>query len=925
MRVGKANGSDWLRLTDAAALLGVSHNTLRAWSDDGRVRCYRSPGGHRRYRRRDLDALVGETAATGTASDRGRDPGAADPRQDPALDALAVVATRGSRTTSCCIAVQESDETLRILAVHGDADCPPPGTSVPLASLPAEAEVVHGRRRLHLPDVARTRLLARATADAYCRRGFLGLLALPVELHGGRAGVLVLGDSRGPHAFGLEAMTFAESMARHAEVLVSDAPGDESAGRPGADGAPFKDAIAESSHRDATTGPHGLQAVAQAAVAMLDGRRELSFCNVHVTSRGRARAVATSGDTPLAEWDQGDLYATAEAGGEVVLVRRDDPHLTPAARVSFFDAREVTALVLVPVLRYGETVALIEAGGLDPARLWAAAPALKGAALLLSAALQSGEEEASVRGRQRDLAVLRDVWQQDTSRLGTEQVLRELVERLALATMVPIVEIYAVEGDTARSLVSYDGGRWDAAWEDVILRLERYPTSRRAVETGEPVLIGGLDDAKLQPEGRFSMERWGYQSHLSIPLSAGGRTLGLLELYDYVPHDFTPELELARGVGRLAALTLDVEYRGEQVRTRNRIISELEAIARICAAAHDPETLVARVAESLRTALDAAACHIYRLTPRGILCIAGHDRTGRDDEAIGNVGDLGGFPTAVHALNARDVVAVSSPHDERLSHAERSSYRAGGWTSEVCVPLVLQDDISGFIDIVDTRSRAFTEYADFLRSVASTLAVALEAGRLGEEIAHLTGDLTSIAALGVLRLETEAGGEALEILASEVRLHVGAADCDVFALHDDGLRCLVSVDQQGRDDTVGTAPLDIDRYPATAQAVRSGEMVVIPDLHDPRLSDQERADMLSWGFRSEACVPLVAEGRVCGILDVFDAAPRDYAADREYLQAAARIAAAFVAVALARDGSGGHDTPAGAFGRTRAGRRHGGS
>ena len=49
MRVGKANGQDWLRLSEAATALGVSLNTLRRWSDTGKLVCYRSPGGHRRY------------------------------------------------------------------------------------------------------------------------------------------------------------------------------------------------------------------------------------------------------------------------------------------------------------------------------------------------------------------------------------------------------------------------------------------------------------------------------------------------------------------------------------------------------------------------------------------------------------------------------------------------------------------------------------------------------------------------------------------------------------------------------------------------------------------------------------------------------------------------------------------------------------
>ena len=55
-RSARRNG--WLRVNDAARLLGVSMNTLRRWSDAGRLACFRSPGGHRRYRLEDIRALL---------------------------------------------------------------------------------------------------------------------------------------------------------------------------------------------------------------------------------------------------------------------------------------------------------------------------------------------------------------------------------------------------------------------------------------------------------------------------------------------------------------------------------------------------------------------------------------------------------------------------------------------------------------------------------------------------------------------------------------------------------------------------------------------------------------------------------------------------------------------------------------------------
>lgn len=41
-------------------MLGVAPQTLRRWSDDGRVSTFITPGGHRRYRRANLERMVAE-------------------------------------------------------------------------------------------------------------------------------------------------------------------------------------------------------------------------------------------------------------------------------------------------------------------------------------------------------------------------------------------------------------------------------------------------------------------------------------------------------------------------------------------------------------------------------------------------------------------------------------------------------------------------------------------------------------------------------------------------------------------------------------------------------------------------------------------------------------------------------------------------
>jgi excisionase family DNA binding protein len=50
---------EWLTLGQAAQFLGVAQSTIRKWSDSGRLTAFYTPGGHRRFRRSDLDVFLG--------------------------------------------------------------------------------------------------------------------------------------------------------------------------------------------------------------------------------------------------------------------------------------------------------------------------------------------------------------------------------------------------------------------------------------------------------------------------------------------------------------------------------------------------------------------------------------------------------------------------------------------------------------------------------------------------------------------------------------------------------------------------------------------------------------------------------------------------------------------------------------------------
>jgi excisionase family DNA binding protein len=69
-RRAPASDPEWLTLGQAAKYLGVAQSTIRKWSDQGRVPAFYTPGGHRRYRRGDLDSFLNRSGP-GAAEQQG--------------------------------------------------------------------------------------------------------------------------------------------------------------------------------------------------------------------------------------------------------------------------------------------------------------------------------------------------------------------------------------------------------------------------------------------------------------------------------------------------------------------------------------------------------------------------------------------------------------------------------------------------------------------------------------------------------------------------------------------------------------------------------------------------------------------------------------------------------------------------------------
>lgn len=1050
MRVGKAGGKEWLRLGEAADALGVSLNTLRRWTDSGRLACYRSPGGHRRYRRSHVEALLSlQNGAQGVPSPRDLTRHAIEPAANDSLHTsmtmLAAVAADGLGVTSCIIALHTADKTMRIVAQYsrsGSVRRAELGTTVPLEKAPIASEVLRTGRRLVIADLSTTKLLTHGEAEIYRSRGDAAVLAIPVLVASRAAGVMELADTRSPRSFTGANITFAEFIAGqatrlidgqigagHDDAMVTDgltvtaaslrpavaafrAAGgstvqalvDTLCAKLGAAGVRALGCLPEHgafalvaaaappgtpplpasplplvgdvprgkrhemdrsrstlrvpvrldgalvgclevilTHPEGVLSPEQLTLVEATATVMgltLGGAREephalpqaalpdhpvsasavdlpspagaadgsldaalsalrrqpgLDVCSLYRIAGDAAVLAARAADQPPGLPDSWPLAGSPTA--RLALARRATVVVAgsggaPKAATRFLEARGLAGALLAPLIFEDRLLGFLEAGSRRTADLRAAVPIVEIAAGLLAATLATHDSVARLQRHARDLELVMEADLEDTARLSTGEALHAVAERLATLSHSPVVDIFAVEGDTLRALVSYDDGRFDRAWEGVVIPLLRYPCAVRAFDTGEVSIVTSLDDPSLSEEGRYSLEKWGYQGQLSLPLIWGGRVIGLAQLSDYVPRDFRPDLELVRGLGRVAARALQNVILFAQAERHSRALNELVGLGDLSSRMRDLDALVRRVAERLQVAVDVANCDIYKMCADGLRCVASYDRSGHDERLVGNLLDPLSYPTVIAAMNSRKILVVTAPDDPQLSEDERRIYREFGFASEVCIPLIVNDELYGAVDIYDTRERDYAEFLGFFESAGRLLAGACENALLFDRLQQRTRALHEIVELAAAAaFQTRDPQELLQMIAERLRATTEAAGCDIFALQGEQLRCMVSVNGQGVDPAgIDTMPA-MSRLPATIMTLPSAEALAIAGPDDPRLSADERDEMRARGCLSRLCIPLLAGERTVGLIDLFDTRPRDYAEYLDFTESVGRVIA----------------------------------
>jgi diguanylate cyclase (GGDEF)-like protein/excisionase family DNA binding protein len=782
---------DRLTIGEAAAYLGVAPHTLRAWTREGALPATRTAGGHRRYRRSDLDELSGATA-----SGAGRD--AQDRREASVFDGTASQSSPPSLLarvgalfeslqpgqvvreiaallldvlgcTSAAVSTYDpgSDEVVTLLDTRGAPTPLPDPPRFAFSDYPTT-------RRAVLEQTIVVTNVSDPDADPdevafLLAEGHASSLMVPLVFHGDSVGLVELHDDRRERVYSDEELALTRALAGPAAAALQNA---RRLGELRAQNAEqqllLQTGRAISSSVDLT---ETLETIAR----LLAGTLDIAWSDIYLYHpEHEALEVAafyqTEDTAPADGWigslQPVDTWAEWEScirTQEPVVWYRDDAELT-SQQIEDLGPWGETATLTVALVSKGETIGLLDVAEYRHPRRFTADDIRLTMAIADQAAIAISNARlfAETQRRNAELATLVRSAEALAATTEPDDTLRALLRVLSDAVPVELVEFCEFDRE-ARTIVTLarESGKGLAPdeWVDVY-DIDRSPEIATALDERRSVTLY-VDDEQVCSQTRKEMAVLHEQAILAIPMLSRGQVVGLVYLSSHTPgRRFSDaEVRLATAIAAQSATAIEnsrAHAREQAERDRlavlNRQLNALVAVSGQIRGLMDESELLTVLGHVMSETLRFNEWAAYVFEPeQGCYRVAADHSYDPELEASarGRV-----IPARIiDGLLAVSTIVSNSYFIDHRRHVwsdEENSYLPGAdlgerpdeeWQTDdsLLVPMIgTSDEVIGYLEAFDPedRQRPTEQLVRLLEVFAAKAAASIELVRLHDQLAR---------------------------------------------------------------------------------------------------------------------------------------------------------------------------------------------
>ena len=601
-RRGAAPVDQWLTVTQAADLLGVAAHTLRDWTAKGVVEASRTAGGHRRYRKADLEHFRAARAEADSLDDVFHRLNELSTLADVSQavfsaleleELLPLVCQKLVETTGCSGAVvshydAEAGDVVTLWEhATGDATWRP-GTRYALRDYPATKRVVErqGSYVANLNDPA----VEPGERDVLVADGNQSALVLPLVHKGETIGIVECFDRARERSYSQGELALARAICDRIAVAVYNSRLFDRLRRQNDDLELVLDAVkAIASSRD-------LQEALETIARRLTEAMDVAWCDIYDYDPARQElAVVAYYQIPSVppspgwlgtrftpqEWS--DLRRAIEQH-ETTVLQASDPTLPEPMRAELEKWSEKSTMT-VPLLYEGQLVGVLDVAESRWERVFSESDVrlVEAIATQATTVVHNMRLLDETRRRNRELQLLLDTGEVIASSMNLPDALGKVTEWLTHALDVAWADIYEYDpgGDELRVLAFYqiEGVPSAEGWLGTTIPSDFYTYWYRSYHERRPEAIY-RDDSDLPAQDAAEMDKWGEKATVAVPLVYRDEVIGLLDVAEsrYQRRFSDEETRLVLAIANQLGLAVHNWRLFEATRRRNE---ELAAALRI--------------------------------------------------------------------------------------------------------------------------------------------------------------------------------------------------------------------------------------------------------------------------------------------------------------------------------------------------------
>jgi len=894
--IGETRDTTWLRVADVARLLGVSVNTVRRWTDAGRIAAYRSPGGHRRYLADDVLALLPEEEVAGAAAHPGDFAELRRQTQDlravvqAGLDLTTLladaprdvpehVARRLCELTDaprCDVFVRQSERLRLAVSIDGgELDESRIGDSWALDDwLPESGAPDTLAAAAFAADGGRQGQRARRALQ---RRGCRALVWAPMTVRGVFIGAVEVSDARvrdlGPQ---VPVVAGLARICAHAVDLDATYRTLEHRDKAIRDLMDLSQEVAQTPELDTFAERFALRLMTAVNADCVDLYRASDGVIRLLLDLTREGVDRSRYDQILDTSKHPSLERTLIDHAPLVIDSLADPRLSPEEVERYREWGYASSLTM-PLVAGGTIVGLAELYD-DAERDWELeVEYLTGVMQLVAGLFENTVLLDEVETRSRLQHELVELAGSLASAGSPQEIAGAAASRIREVSGADDCDVWWLEEGYLRCLASMDSKGTDEAVRGKTLDLAMFPSTARSLADREVLVFTTLDDPRVTDYEREDWGAYGFHSMISLPLIAGDEVVGMIDVFDTVERDYNEVRGFLTSAARTIADALQNAHLMGSLRQSNAALRELVELGDQFNEAEGLQQLARIVAGRLRAILEAEDCDIWGIEGGRLRCLASIDSRGWDAEEVGSERDLAVYEATIAALAANEPIVIGDLEAASLTKEEMAAYRRWSYRSMVSLPLVVEGRPIGLIDVFDTKVRDYTGMLDLIRNVGRLLAGAFEKAMLVERLESGNRDLRLLVDSG-LEFGATLDVDAVLSTVAERIVAVSEADlCDVYGLAGDEVEILVSLGRGVGDEAVGRRHARDESSTFIEAAATRRPVVRLDVLNDPDLLEGDREDARRWGYQSIMTIPLLAGGELIGFVEICNREKRPFA------------------------------------------------